>query len=165
MSCNKDSNCPYAQGYHDVSRDLELCQSVFGIDPNTVKQNVDSTLSYYGGWSLSPNTGKSTGPDDSNMLDNEEEDTAQKRIIFITGDVDPWTELSYTKQGNEDHPSIHVLGASHHFWTHEVKESDGEHVKNARQTIYDTVSNWLGLSSGMNLVSSPGEQSMLVKTE
>ena len=150
-----------------MSRDLELCQSVFGIDPATVKENVDSTLSYYGGWSLTPNTGKSTGPDLSSMLGNEEEETifnGQKRIIFITGDVDPWTELSYTKQGNKDHPSISVLGASHHFWTHEVKDSDSEYVVKARETIYDTVSSWLGLSNDMKLVSSPGEE-VVIKTE
>jgi serine protease 16 len=130
------SQCPYAKGYHDVSRDLEFCHVVFGIDPETVKQNVNSTLTYYGGWNLSPNTGESprSGDDDGN-----------KHIIFVNGDADPWTALALT-DGNEDHPSFLVHDASHHFWTHPVKDNDGVFVVNARRTIYGILSDWLGVA-------------------
>ena len=143
QTCNEVSTCPYARGYHNISRDLELCQAAFGIAPETVKKNIEHTLTYYGGWNLTPNT--SIGPKEVD-LDNLEVDNifdGQKRIIFITGDVDPWTELSYTQSGSKDHPSISVQGASHHFWTHAVKDSDSEYIVSARQTIYDTVSDWL----------------------
>ena len=146
QTCNSDSSCPYGRGYHEVSRDLEVCQAVFGIDPGTVKSNINSTLTYYGGWKLTPNTGEQTGPRISSMVeDGEDTLDGQKRIIFVTGDVDPWTELALT-DGNGDHPSISVQGASHHFWTHKVLESDGDAIVAARQTIYDTVSDWLGIS-------------------
>lgn len=151
QTCNKDSECPYGKGYHDVSRDLELCQVAFGIEPDTVRKNVDSTLSYYGGWSLAPHAGEEkVGPKKRarTMLENDGATSdGQKRIIFITGGVDPWTELSFTQGGSKDHPSISVQGASHHFWTHEAKESDSHFVASARQTIYDTVSDWLGVSA------------------
>ncbi|KAL9188898.1 hypothetical protein ACHAXT_011388 [Thalassiosira profunda] len=145
QTCNSDSSCPYGRGYHEVSRDLEVCQAVFGIDPDTVKSSVDSTLTYYGGWKLTPNTGDQTGPQSSMAEEGEDTLDGQKRIIFVTGDVDPWTELALT-DGNDDHPSISVQGASHHFWTHKVLESDGDAIVAARQTIYDTVSNWLEIS-------------------
>lgn len=170
QTCNPDSHCPYARGYHDVSRDLELCQAAFGIDPDTVKKNVDSTLSYYGGWSLTPNTGEDDiGPNETNplgMLENENGDDtlddSQKRIIFVTGDVDPWTELSFTK-GNKDHPSVSVEGASHHFWTHAVKDSDSDSVVAARQTIYETVSDWVGVS--MHLEPNVGGETVVIETK
>eukprot|EP00571_Detonula_confervacea_P014391 CAMPEP_0172303592 /NCGR_PEP_ID=MMETSP1058-20130122/5115_1 /TAXON_ID=83371 /ORGANISM="Detonula confervacea, Strain CCMP 353" /LENGTH=604 /DNA_ID=CAMNT_0013014471 /DNA_START=96 /DNA_END=1910 /DNA_ORIENTATION=- len=162
QTCNEDSHCPYAKGYHDVSRDLEFCQTAFGIEPDIVKKNIDSTLSYYGGWSLTPNTGEHMGPNNhSSMLENGDDTLhGQERIIFVTGDVDPWTELSFTK-GNKDHPSISVHGASHHFWTHKVKDSDSDCVVTARQTIYDTVSDWVGVSTHL-LPSAGGE--ILVRT-
>mmetsp|Transcript_36209 Transcript_36209/g.66503 ORF Transcript_36209/g.66503 Transcript_36209/m.66503 type:complete len:604 (-) Transcript_36209:102-1913(-) len=162
QTCNQDSHCPYGKGYHDVSRDLELCQVAFGIDPDDVKKNVDATLTYYGGWSLSPNTGEQVGP---SILENGEDTLdGQKRIIFVTGDVDPWTELAVTgPRGNKDHPSINVHGASHHFWTHEIKDSDIDQVRAARQTIYDTVSEWLGVST--HLVPSAGGETVAIDTE
>ena len=138
QTCNEDSTCPYGRGYHLVSQDLEMCQTVFGIEPDTVKANVASTLLYYGGWKLTPGEQEHQ----MNMMENGEK--GQKRILFVTGDVDPWTELALTK-GNKDHPSVSVKGASHHFWTHEIKESDGEFVVAARKTIYSTVSDWLGV--------------------
>jgi len=36
-----------------------------------------------------------------------------------------------------------ISGASHHFWTHQIKDSDSEFVVNARKAIYDTVTTWL----------------------
>lgn len=137
-TCNANSKCPFGQGYHDVARDFELCQVLFGIDPDTVKQNVDSTLVYYGGWNLTPETGDGEIPRGGN-------NDGRKRIIFMNGDADPWTALSLT-DGNEDHPSFLVQGASHHFWTHSVEVDDGVFVVNARRTIYSIVSDWLGMS-------------------
>ena len=141
QTCGEDSNCPYAKGFHTVDRDLEICQVAFNIDSDTVKKNVESTLTYYGGTNLTPNTGEKVGPN-SMIADGEDSLDGQKRIIFVTGDVDPWTELSFQK-GNKDHPSISVSGASHHFWTHQIKDSDSEFVVNARKEIYDTVTTWL----------------------
>lgn len=136
MTCNVDSRCPFGKGFNDVTKDLELCQVVFGIDPEIVKQNVDSTLAYYGGLNLTPNTGEGSNSGGGN---------GQKRIIFVNGDADPWTALALTK-GTVDHPSFLVQGASHHFWTHSVKDNDGVFVVNARRTIYSIVSDWLVVS-------------------
>lgn len=129
-----------------------------------MKKNIGSTLTYYGGLSLSPNTGEQIGPNGSSMMETTGETfRGQKRIIFVTGDVDPWTELSFTKEGSKGHPSISVTGASHHFWTHEIKDSDSKFVVDARQAIYDTVSDWLGEST--NLVSSAEGATVVMNTQ
>ncbi|EED91934.1 serine protease, partial [Thalassiosira pseudonana CCMP1335] len=121
QTCNVGSTCPYGRGFHLIERDLEFCQIVFGID--TVTQNVASSLEYYVGGS---------------------ENTASNRIIFVNGDVDPWTELAVTETSNGDvENTVMVPGASHHFWTHEIKDTDDKAVVAARQAIYDTVSEWL----------------------
>lgn len=180
QTCNPDSQCPYGKGYHDVSRDLELCQAAFGIDADTVKKNVDSTLSYYGGKSLTPNTENDMGPNnESSPLDilkkiwskvesvehgkDSSLDDGQKRILFVNGDVDPWMELSFTER-NKDHPSVIVQGASHHFWTHPVKDSDSKEIAAVRQTIHDTVSEWVGVYS-MHSGSLLTEEALVMKLE
>jgi len=135
QTCNVNSECPYGKGYHDVSRDLEECQMWYGISPEDVAKNVRSSLEYYGGWDLTPaNT----------SLSKQKEILGQSRILFVTGDVDPWTELAVTgKKGNKEHPTFSVKGASHHFWTHEIEDADGIEIDTARSVIYNTVFEWL----------------------
>ena len=149
QTCNVGSTCPYGRGFHLIERDLEFCQIVFGID--TVTQNVASSLEYYGGWKLSPsseaqeNESNTSGP---HLSVGGSENTASNRIIFVNGDVDPWTELAVTETSNGDvENTVMVPGASHHFWTHEIKDTDDKAVVAARQAIYDTVSEWLGVST------------------
>ena len=144
QTCNVDSNCPYGKGHHDVSRDLEACGTWFGIkSDDAVAKNVQSTLDYYGGWNLTPQAEESLDTDELgiNAVVNLQ---GQKRIIFVTGDVDPWTELAVTgDKGNKDHPTYSVKGASHHFWTHMIKDTDGDEIVAARKIIQDKVFEWL----------------------
>lgn len=141
-----NADCPYAKGYHEVDRDLELCQKVFGIPPDDVRSLVQSTLDYYGGWNLTPSAEAMMEGDDTSssasgphLLGSEDE---QRRILFVNGDVDPWSELAVSEK--QDDAVRSVLGASHHFWTHSIKESDGDAVVDAREEIYQVVSSWLG---------------------
>jgi hypothetical protein len=138
QTCPADSNCPYANGYHNVDRDLELCQEAFGISPDDVPTSIQSTLEYYGGWDLSPSSeamessNASSGP---HLLSSNGD---EQRIMFVNGDVDPWSELAVSD-------GTRVPGSSHHFWTHKIKHSDGDAIAAARQEIYDTISSWLGV--------------------
>jgi hypothetical protein len=36
-----------------------------------------------------------------------------------------------------------VPGASHHAWTHKVKETDSLEIQGARELIFKTIENWL----------------------
>ena len=67
-------------------------------------------------------------------------------ILSVNGDVDPWSSLSMTKGGKSnstDLPTYWSTGASHHFWTHQVKDNDGEEITKTRKMIYDWVINLL----------------------
>eukprot|EP00591_Stephanopyxis_turris_P003403 CAMPEP_0195517398 /NCGR_PEP_ID=MMETSP0794_2-20130614/10686_1 /TAXON_ID=515487 /ORGANISM="Stephanopyxis turris, Strain CCMP 815" /LENGTH=561 /DNA_ID=CAMNT_0040646201 /DNA_START=169 /DNA_END=1854 /DNA_ORIENTATION=- len=121
QTCENDSGCPFSEGFHTVEQDLEMCKTVYGIDSDTVKQNIQDTLEWYGGW-----------------------DIKGSRIMFVNGDVDPWSALAVTgDRGSPDQPTLWVKGASHHAWTHKVKESDSEEIVQAREDIYTQVTEWL----------------------
>ena len=179
QTCPADSDCPYAKGYHTVDRDLELCEKVFGIRPEVrfdlqslygffctflnliyhrfsygqdVPTSIQSTLEYYGGWNLTPSaeamesSTSSTGP---HLLSQE----VQQRILFVNGEIDPWSELAVSQQeGASSNHVITVEGASHHFWTHKVQDSDGDAIAAAREQIYDTVTSWLEASVSITAV-------------
>jgi len=134
QTCEEGSGCPYSQGYHPLDQDLEMCASVFNI--TNVQERVAGT-NVYGGWN----------PEGT-------------RVLYVNGDVDPWSTLAVTK-GNpavddnvdfECTPAFWVEGASHHFWTHEVLETDGEEVDEARTKIWSQVEEWI---SNPDMCSDP----------
>jgi thymus-specific serine protease len=61
---------------------------------------------------------------------------ATERIDSVTGTVDPWSELA--RRG-----AYSVPGASHHFWTHAVRATDGAAIVAARESIFQTVRGWM----------------------
>mmetsp|Transcript_3299 Transcript_3299/g.6088 ORF Transcript_3299/g.6088 Transcript_3299/m.6088 type:complete len:552 (-) Transcript_3299:124-1779(-) len=115
QTCEVESSCPYAKGMHIIDQDLETCAQVYGIDGDMVRNNVQQTLEYFGGWDI----------DSSN-------------ILFVNGDVDPWSALAL-QDSTETLPVVNVVGASHHFWTHSVKSTDDKEIEQARNIIYDWV--------------------------
>ncbi len=118
QTCELNSTCPYGKGFHTVDQDLEICERAFGIDAELVPKNVEDTLIDYGGWHM-----------------------GGSRILSVNGDIDPWSALSMNEGGanSTDMPTYWSLGASHHFWTHEVKESDGDIIKATREMIHKWV--------------------------
>jgi hypothetical protein len=58
-----------------------------------------------------------------------------------------------------------VQGASHHFWTHQVKETDGIEVERIREYIYSVVMDWLDIDSAARYMntkdSRPQERNFL----
>jgi serine protease 16 len=120
QTCEDNSTCPFGRGYHPIEQDLEMCEYAFGVDPAQVKANIQETLDYYGGLHL-----------------------AGSRILSVNGDVDPWSELAKKTTNDPDLPVLTVIGASHHFWTHAVKPTDGSTIEFAREIIYQTVMDWL----------------------
>ncbi len=144
QTCKVNSTCPFARGYHTLDADLEICSRAFGIDEEFVKENVQDTLNYYGGWNIS-----------------------SSRILSVNGDVDPWSAMSLSNSGrkSKDLPSTWSINASHHFWTHKVKQTDGEGIMDTRELIYNWVSSLFydkhyshipeALNAGINDISSP----------
>ena len=102
-----------------------MCREVFNI--TNVDDRVGSTEDY-GGWNP-----KGT------------------RVLYVNGDVDPWSTLAVTK-GNPEvdenvdfvcTPAFWVQGASHHFWTHQVLDTDGESINEAREMVWGQVEEWI----------------------
>jgi thymus-specific serine protease len=129
QTCEEGTQCPYAKGYHTLHADLQVCEYAFGIDASEVKESILQTHEYYG----------------DNLLEGG------SRILSVNGDVDPWATLARTNDTPNSNdpmlPTFMVEGASHHFWTHAVKDSDSPFVFKARALIYATVTQWLELDA------------------
>jgi thymus-specific serine protease len=120
MTCPSGSLCPYVKDLHKVNTDLDICQQAFGLSPEVVEGWIDATNSLYGG---------------SNIQGS--------RIMFPNGEIDPWRANGVMVSPNAQEPTLYVLGASHHFWTHPAESTDSQAVKDARQAIWAQVTEWL----------------------
>lgn len=127
QTCTSD-RCPFAQHYHQVDMDLEICHHAYNISTREVYDNVQATLDHYGG------------------LDIVNTDAAT-RILSINGDVDPWSVLGLQEGESTKYslPIKMVAGASHHFWTHAVKDTDAPEIVQIREYLYSVVMDWLGI--------------------
>jgi len=136
QTCEVGSACPYGKGFHNIDADMEICERAFGINESLVRENVNDTLNYYGGWSIQGS-----------------------KILATNGDIDPWSAMSYSNSGRHESDgneldSYWSIGASHHFWTHEMKDTDGLGVMATRSFIYNWVLSVLDEESGLNFDSS-----------
>eukprot|EP00977_Amphora_coffeiformis_P011586 scaffold2782_cov182-Amphora_coffeaeformis.AAC.16 len=120
QTCEVGSACPYGRGFHPLSQDLEICERAFGVRASRVATAVEESMQYYGGWHL-----------------------GTTRVLSVNGDVDPWSELALQRTINDALPAFVVPGASHHFWTHPVKETDALEIVGARELIFATIEHWL----------------------
>jgi pimeloyl-ACP methyl ester carboxylesterase len=67
----------------------------------------------------------------------------ERNLNMWVGDgVDPRSMLALTND-RDGLPTHWVKGVSHHFWTHAVKDTDSQEVKDARDIIYLKVIQWL----------------------
>lgn len=123
QTCDADSKCPFMK-LKPLSMYLEMCHVAFSVSDDEVYDNVARTVEYYGG-----------------------RDMISSQIMFIDGDVDPWSYLSVTASGSAENdsqlPTYWVKGASHHFWTHPSRSSDADEVIEARKRIHSQVEEWL----------------------
>lgn len=124
QTCELKSSCPFARGYHPLSQDFELCSAAYALDRSTVYKAVEATNVNMGGWHLSAS-----------------------KILSVTGTVDPWTEMSLVAnphhEDDPEMPLLSVVGASHHYWTHEVLPTDDQAIQDARIAITEQVHEWL----------------------
>jgi serine protease 16 len=121
QTCNYNRSCPYGQGWHPLSQDLDICRIAFGVSPTQVARNIEATMELYGGWNLQAT-----------------------RVLSMSGSVDPWSELTLKKsKSSKNLPVYEIPGASHHFWTHPVKATDGKEIQEAREIIFRTLQTWI----------------------
>ncbi len=65
------------------------------------------------------------------------------RILYVNGDVDPWSGLSILNAPSPRLPALMVGGASHHAWTHPTLPTDQPSVVAARAAIHAQLREWL----------------------
>jgi hypothetical protein len=122
QTCETDSNCPYTRGLHTLDADFAMCEAAFGISSEDVQKQIDAATARYGG-----------------------ENIQATRILYPSGEVDPWNANSVlvSPPNSVDEPTLWVLGASHHFWTHPSLPTDSDDVVQARKVIWNQVTEWL----------------------
>ena len=49
QTCEIGSDCPFVQGYNNLSSSVAMCESLFGIDADAVAAQIDASNAYYGG--------------------------------------------------------------------------------------------------------------------
>ena len=124
QTCEIGSKCFFAQGYNLLPGDDAFCHADYQITPKQIQANIDASNAYYG-------AGR---PD---LAHNA------SRILYVNGDVDPWSGLSILKSPAPALPTLLVPGASHHAWTHPSKAGDQPSVVHARGLIRKQIEAWL----------------------
>jgi serine protease 16 len=124
QTCEVGSRCFFTQGLNLLSDDDAFCEAQWNITPQQIAASITATNEHYG-------AGR---PD---LAHNA------SRILYVNGNVDPWSGLSILKSPAPGLPVLEVEGASHHAWTHPSKAGDQQSVIDARATIRKQVSAWL----------------------
>jgi hypothetical protein len=125
QTCEVGSSCFFTQGLVLLNESLQFCQEEFGIDVSAIKAAIVATNKRYGG--LHPDAPPITA----------------SRILYVNGDVDPWSGLGITLPLSETLPAFVVHGASHHAWTHPSKSTDLPSIVDARKRISAQLFEWL----------------------
>ena len=116
QTCEEGSQCPYTQGLHTIAVDYDICLQAFGVPSSAVDKQIAYTNAVYGGRNIQGS-----------------------RILFPSGQIDPWQASSVLEAPNSEEPTLWVVGASHHFWTHPSLPTDSAEVNQARQVIWAQV--------------------------
>ena len=124
QTCEVGSRCFFVQGLNLLDDNDFFCKSNWGISPNEINASIAKTNAYYG-------AGR---PD---LVRNA------TRILYVNGNVDPWSGLGILTSPSPQLPVLEVEGASHHAWTHPSTPDDQTSVVQARQAIRKQVLSWL----------------------
>lgn len=124
QTCEVGSRCFYTQGLNLLSDDDHFCMADYGISPAMIQKSIERSNRVYGG--LRPDLAHNAS-----------------RILYVNGNVDPWSGLSILKSPTPSLPILEVEGASHHAWTHPSQPSDQKTVVEARDKIRAQVKSWL----------------------
>ena len=124
QTCEVGTRCFFTQGLNQLSDDDSFCQQEFSIPPSSIQQRIDATNAFYGAGR--PDLARNAS-----------------RILYVNGDVDPWSGLSILASPSPGLPTLQVPGASHHAWTHPSAPTDQTSVIMARTLIRKQVTQWL----------------------
>ena len=118
----------YTQGLDLLADNDAFCKSDYGITEEATRASIDASNARYG--ALRPDVAGANR-------------TAASRILYVNGDVDPWSGLSMIESPSLELPTLYVPGASHHAWTHPTAKSDQPSVELARKVIRQWIDRFL----------------------
>jgi serine protease 16 len=124
QTCEVGSRCFFTQGLMLLADEDAFCDSDFGISEAEIASSIAQTNEHYGG--LRPDVAHNAS-----------------RILYVNGDVDPWSGLGILDSPSPSLPTLMVAGASHHAWTHPSADGDQPTVVSARKQIREQVLAWL----------------------
>jgi len=116
-TCELNSACMYVRGLVDIDYMLTICDS-FNISGKEVQKSIQSTNEHYG--ALEP-----IGPDGQ----------VGSCVLWVNGEVDPWSELGVLEAPVPEQPVLHVPGASHCAWIYPESRIAQDSVFQARQIV------------------------------
>ena len=125
QTCDLGSGCFYTQGLNLLNDMDAFCMADYGISQPEIAASVARSNAFY-------------GADRPDLAHNA------SRIMYVNGDVDPWSGLSILRSPSDGLPTLLVPGASHHAWTHPTYPTDQPSVVKARALIRQQVEAWLG---------------------
>nr|XP_055051605.1 thymus-specific serine protease [Misgurnus anguillicaudatus] len=125
QTCEDDS-CPFS---HTINLQIEtkLCSQLFDIPQYSLPLYIDFTNQYYGG--KRPQT---------------------QRVLYVNGNIDPWTELSVTWNDTtvDDDSILLINGTAHCADMNQDKALDKPALQQARKEIERRVAKWLKMHHG-----------------
>eukprot|EP00933_Yihiella_yeosuensis_P012820 TRINITY_DN12202_c0_g1_i1.p1 TRINITY_DN12202_c0_g1~~TRINITY_DN12202_c0_g1_i1.p1 ORF type:complete len:545 (-),score=91.79 TRINITY_DN12202_c0_g1_i1:178-1704(-) len=129
QTCEKGTDCFYTKGLvsfrNPQHRPNDFCKEQFGISTEETTARIKRTVEYY-----------------------QKKVAQSSRIIWASGDVDPWHGLGQLTSPGKDQPVIFpIRGASHCAWMRAAAKSDQESLVEARAKIYKQISTWLDSGS------------------
>ncbi|CAG4977592.1 unnamed protein product [Parnassius apollo] len=101
---------------------VKLCTKTFGSEFNDTRidDGIEDVNRIYGG--LQPNVSK---------------------VVFVNGDLDPWSRLSILEDISYDAPAIVIPRASHCRDLFSNRENDHEELKEARKNVKHLIKRWI----------------------
>merc|ERR1712232_1168667 len=117
QTCELNSTCMFVRGLVDLEYMLSTCDQ-FGISRSEVEKGIAATNDFHG--ALQP---KGLYGDLGSC------------VLWINGEVDPWSELSVLKSPGAGQPVLNVGGASHCAWIYSKDDIIQESVLQARLEI------------------------------
>ncbi|CAF0815275.1 unnamed protein product [Adineta ricciae] len=101
---------------------VQQCADIFGpkFNDDLLERGINFTNAFYGA-----------------------EQFAGSRVLFVNGAIDPWHALSFTKNPPNNNTAIFLASTAHCADMYPDAEWDPPELRQARQTISDTIGRWL----------------------
>lgn len=136
QTCELNSTCMFVRGLVDLKYVSSVCDAQFNISRGEVETAIARTNAHYG--ALKP-SGVS--------------DELGTCVMWINGEVDPWSTLGVKQSPSHLQPTLEVPGADHCAWVYRKDDITQKSVLDAREVIRGQVKAFLAQECGESSVT------------